>query len=253
MIRNQISNTIHSQYVEASVELFMEYYCELLFDDIPEADMKAAASAFPGELDTRCRKLIQKELNRQRRKEGWKSVCKGLRYVASLVLILLSVSSVLFFSVEAIRVPVINYYITHSKNGFLLIEGRASSSEIPHTMIDIADPLAGLLPQGYQLILHEENSFREFTAIYENASGKQVFVSARSVEEISGIDTQDADHIAQFQIFNCHAVLVEEKEIARLMWVHEEYGCTFTLVRNDSSIDIVKLAETLISCFDESM
>ena len=113
MDNRKIDQDVYERYVDATVALFMEYYSAERAEDMHNelSGNEKIEVELPAELDNRCRTLIKKEHARRKRKEHMKTAMKGLRFVACFAVIVLALASVLFVSVEAIRVPIINYYI----------------------------------------------------------------------------------------------------------------------------------------------
>ena len=124
MSKRSIDKQIYEQYVDATVALFMEHYAVALGDATMQT--KAPELSCSETLDLRCMTAIRKECAKLRRKEAWKSTKRVLRSAAVLLIALLSLSSVLFMTVEAFRVPVINFFIE---------EGTASGQSPARTMM----------------------------------------------------------------------------------------------------------------------
>ena len=106
----KIDQTVYEKYVDATVEFFMECYSGTLSSAIQEElkDGENQDVVFPKELDKRCQTLIKKECAKQRMKQTAKNVIKGLRYAAIFAVVMLSFTSLLFMTVEAVRIPIIN-------------------------------------------------------------------------------------------------------------------------------------------------
>lgn len=245
-----INKEVYDRYVDATVALFMEYYATMLSGSI-HTEMSANGKtdiAFPAELDSRCRALIKKEIIHQRRKQYLRATMKTLRYVAIFAVTLLSLSSFLFMTVEAFRVPIINYYM-EQKDGYWEIFGQTESNqEMDNGTIDVSDPLAGLIPEEYELVLLEGESIVPLTAIYEEANGKQLFFSTESVTSVIGIDSEGAQVSEKFQLCGCDAVLVVEDSDVNLVWVERDIGIVFTIHAQGMPADtIIGIAEEIIT------
>ena len=250
---NQNSNRddVYEQYVDASVALFMKYYCDTLYEDVTDKNACTeddTDAAFPAELDARCRTLIKKAVKRQRLRKKARYTGKVLRHICSFVVICMALASFLFVTVEAVRVPIINYYIEHSENNVLEIGSDDTYAEHPlNNEFDISDPLSGLIPDDYVLVTHEGDALYNFTTIYENPNNGRIFISGRPLTNVRDIDLQDAENVQRFQIYNCNAIMAEENNTTRLVWIHEEISTTFTLlITDDSNLDAVYIADQVI-------
>lgn len=251
MNKRTIDKDVYERYVDATVALFMEYYSVVSLPESIQAELTNQENQnviFPTELDQRCRQLIKKELARHRWKQYAKNISKGLRYVAACVIAVLSLASFLFMTVEAVRVPIINYYIEQYGDHWEIFSQANSDSEISEVKIDVEDPLANLIPKDYKLTVLEGDSINEMMAIYENAIGERVSFSAVPGDHWIAIDSENAEMSQQCEICGYDAIYVIKDGSASLTWVHEELTTVFTVIVDDSSdLDIVSIVEQIIN------
>ena len=162
--------------------------------------------------------------------------------------LLLFLISFLFITVDAVRVPIINYYIEHNENNFLKVGSKNHSTDDPWSnSFEISDPLNGFIPDDYVPTTQEGDSISNFTTIYRNSHNSSIFISGQPLSDVTDIDLEDADNIQRFQIYNCNAIMVEEENAIRLVWIHEESSTTFTLIIvGDSGVDAVEIADDLL-------
>lgn len=251
MDRRKIDQNIHDHCLDACVALFMEYYCVALSENIrKELDViQIEASDFPNELDMRCRTAIKKEYALRRRRKHVQSFAKGLRYVAGVCIVLLALGSVLFMSVEAIRVPIINYYISLNEK-YLEIGPLSSINTNSTDTIDWNDPLKGLIPPEYTLTMQEKNSLGNVVAIYQNTNGDRVHFRTSSINSIKRIDTEGAETIEQWQYLERNIILVIEENIITITWRDEQIGKTFTVIASAlKKAEAIDITEKLILLF----
>ena len=99
---------IYDQFAEAAAALIMRQYAAAAGKTVMKTTPEQKTS---DALDAKCHKQIKKNL----RKQQIKIVAKtGLRYtkrVAMVVLMLFGIVGILFTTVEAVRVPIINFFI----------------------------------------------------------------------------------------------------------------------------------------------
>lgn len=249
MDKYTIDNDIYERYVEATVALFMEYYSVVSLPESIHAELDGINHEdfnFPTELDHRCRQLIRKELSRYRRKQYLKNISKGFRYVAACLVAVLALTSFLFMTVEAIRIPIINYYIENVDGHWEIYGQENSEAQNSNDAIDVQNPLSGLIPEEYQLTILEGDSLTNLTAIYENAAGKRVYFSGMSGDSWVAIDSENAQFSQKCQIGGCDAVLVVKEGIS-LTWIHEESSIILSLFADNlTKTDVVSIAEYLI-------
>lgn len=210
-MNNRTGNSeVYEQYVDATVALFMEQYSEASLSDEIHRELNDPENQnvdFPETLDARCRQLIKKECSRYYRKQFMKTVTKGLRYVAIFAVATLSLFSLLFMTVDAIRIPIMNFYIEHF-DGHWEIAGKDDSDLFTDdAYIDVSDPLAGLIPKDYQLLVLEGESLSELTAIYENAKGNRIFFLSMPGTSWVSVDSEEAELSKKIRIHEYDAIL----------------------------------------------
>ena len=252
MDKRKIDQDVYERYVDASVALFMECYCATLSEDIHRQvdQVQADDLAFPAALDDRCRSAIKKEYAVRKRKQSLKSIAKGLRYAASFAVVLLALASVLFISVEAIRVPIINYYIAQSDQ---YVEFTSRQQEAPDGLANInaEDPLAGLLPEQYSLILLDDELPEQIVAIYKSSVNNCISFSMYPGNAVVRVDTEDAQTVSKMQICGCTGVLVLKDGKITVAWGYESDEKTFMLSSSSlTETELISLAETFMQSID---
>ena len=240
-----IDNDVYERYIDATVALFMEYYSVVFLPESihMELDDEHNEFTFPTELDNRCRLLIRRECTRYRLKRNIKSITKGLQYVAVFAVAILSLFSLLFMTVEAVRIPIINYYIEQF-DGHWEISGQETSEAQPNNDgIDIQNPLHGLIPNEYQLTILEGDSLADLTAIYENAEGKWICLSGMPGDSWVAVDSENAQLSQRCQINGYDALLVV-KDGVNLTWIYEETSIIFSVFADDlTETEVISIAE----------
>lgn len=245
MDKRKIDQDVYERYVDASVALFMECYCATLSEDIHRQvdQVQADDLAFPAALDVRCRSAIKKEYAVRKRKQSLKSIAKGLRYAASFAVVLLALASVLFISVEAIRVPIINYYIAQSDQ---YVEFTSRQQEAPDGLANInaEDPLAGLLPEGYELASIDIMSPNHCMAIYKSSDNKSISFSIYPSETVVRIDSENSQTVKEIQVCGLNGILIVKDGRRTITWGFENDPKTFMLSSSElPEIELINLAE----------
>lgn len=245
MDKRKIDQDVYERYVDASVALFMECYCATLSEDIRRQvdQVQADDLAFPAALDDRCRSAIKKEYAVRKRKQSLKSIAKGLRYAASFAIVLLALASVLFISVEAIRVPIINYYIAQSDQ---YVEFTSRQQEAPDGLANInaEDPLAGLLPEGYELTKLENNLPKSIQAIYKNFDNDNISFFMKSSDAVVRMDSENTQMVKEIQVSGYAGLLIVKDGRTTVAWGYENEAKTFMLTSLElSETELINLAE----------
>ena len=233
MSKRNIDKQVYEQYVDATVALFMEHYTAALTDAVLAEESDPATGS--ESMDRRCMEMIRKECAKQRRKEVWKGTKKILQSAAVIVVALLSLSSILFMTVEAFRVPVINFFIEQG-DGFWAITGRNSDDPIdPATSdeFDPNDPLAGLLPEGYEIDVIRENSEQGRRIHYKNSSGNKLQFWWRPNISDMTINSEYATFSKECRVAACDGAFVLRDGMAQLLWISKD-DCISYMLSSDT-------------------
>ena len=128
---------------EAIVAAFMDQYAQALDAGIDRKIEECAGDAFPEELDKRCRALIEQANRKAKNKKRIKSALRVLRSAAVVAVVLVGLFSVLFVSVEAFRIPILNFFIEKTDR-YWEITATPKEAFIP-IGYDPEDPLGGII------------------------------------------------------------------------------------------------------------
>ena len=252
MNNKTIDATVYEQYEEASVALFMECYSATLLEDIRTdlGETEQAGLAFPDALDARCRALLRKAERRRKRKTFLGATKKVLHIAAIFVVAMLCLASLLFTTVEAFRETVIKFYIEQSGDlweiGSITNNGKKTESNgVSHT-----DPLAGLLPEGYELIYSKGTSFKKFATVYKKSAGEEIHFSGAPGTTFATIDAEDAQVSREFILDDYRGIYVEKGVLTQVAWVDESRETIFMLTATSlSEHEILGIAEKFVEKF----
>lgn len=232
---------LYDQFAEAATALIMRQYATSAGRTVMKTAPMQKTSE---ELDERCRKQIKRNLRKQQMKVVAKMALRYTKRVAMFIVMLFGIVGILFTTVEAVRVPIINFFI-EQKDGYLEIsgtEGEKKPSEERETTAK--NPLDGLLPEGYELVIYEENSVGGSYAKYENATGKYVLYSVSPSTTVLNIDSEEAD-IEYLTIYAYEAALIV-KEDHQLVWINSNSESSHCLEADALTRDqIIELAKNI--------
>lgn len=241
-MRNRLnSEEIYDQYIDATAALLMDRYAAAMQESM-EAEKDEAE--IPEELDRKCRKLIRKKLAGKRFRYVLRKLLRMTGAAAMIVVLLFGAVGILFTTVEAVRVPIINFFI-EQKDGYLEIGGRGDAASAS-VAADENDPLAGLLPEGYEIVLYDVSASGNITALYENSRGDAILLDICPGQSVLQIDTEHASASETLQIGAWEAILVE-KEGYQLAWLDSDsdllYHLAATALTREEIIDLAKNIE----------
>ena len=243
MSRRNIDKQVYEQYVDATVALFMEHYTAVLTDTILEK--KSASVSCSETLDRRCMEAIRKESAKQRHREIWQGTKKVLRSAAVILVALLSLSSILFMTVEAFRVPVINFFIEQG-DGFWVISGKSEDNSV-NSDFDPNDPLAGLLPEGYEVTATEGDTRNVKRYYYQNYNDEKITLwFLENIVDMT-VDSEDASKSEKCYVAHYEGILVTKDGFVQLAWFDQLSQKSYLLSSNTLDGDaLLRIAEQMM-------
>lgn len=211
-------------YDDAVFALLMDKYAESegsrLQKEFEDAMASGEVLEVPTDLDQKCRKIIYHNFSKQRRKRQTQKVLQFTCKVAVFILIFLGLSLTTVLSVEALRIPFLNYFIKHQE--------KYSSISVPNSSyteyIDNTNPLGTLLPSDYQILYVDDDDMNSEYTIYQNSDGDIVRFYAMVVDGEYSFDTEDATH-TMINLLDYNALLISENGY-EILWMN---GDTSTL------------------------
>lgn len=250
MDKRKISQDVYDRYVDATVALFMEYYCVALSEDIHKeiVEKQAEDKAFPDALDARCRAAIKKEVAARKRRKCFKSIVKGLRYVATVAIVLLALTSVLFVTVEAVRAPIIKYYIELGKEYVEISQRDDTEMDMNKEAtqgIDWRDPLAQFIPAGYVLSVQDVDTEGTVLAIYDNPqNGSSILFTAVSIGGVARVDAENAKEVRKILICGYEGILINKNGVIAITWGDDILQKTYSITASKlTESEVVEIAE----------
>lgn len=243
MSKRSIDKHVYEQYVDAAVALFMEHYTASLTDTV--LAQECGPATYPESLDHRCMKAIRKECAKHQRMEIGKGAKKVFKSAAVILIALLSMSSILFMTVEAFRIPVINFFIEQG-DGFWVITGK-SEDESANSDFDPNDPLAGLLPEGYEVTATEGDKRNVKRYYYQNYNdGKITLWFLENIVDMT-VDSEDASKSEKCYVAHYEGILVTKDGFVQLAWFDQLSQKSYLLSSNTLDGDaLLRIAEQMM-------
>lgn len=202
----------------------------------------------PEELDKKCRELIKKEVKRQRYKQIAKKAGRFTCAAMLTVVMLFGVVGILFTTVEAVRAPIIRFFIAQKEDH---LEITDSGEEIDtRTLTNTADfsemnaRLAKLLPEGYVQTDENVSSMGNTMATYVNPEGDRIVFCANSYQGILHFDAENTNSAESITI-GTHTAILVEKDGYRLEWLDANEGILYQITSNSlSREDVIRIANS---------
>lgn len=256
-MNNKNTENVQEQYENALVALIMDEYTEaegaMLLKEFKEADEKGEVPDVPADLDAACRKKIHSHFAKQRSEKTLRCVVKTVAKSAAMLLVVLGFASVLIFSVEAFRVPVINFFLEQHEHFSVIGHGGSDEPqrETNEHQGNNDVPLAGLVPNEYLLKKYVPKENGTYYVSYENGTGERVVCQCNPGYGLSSYDTEDIE-IEPVKVKDCEGVLIRKDGI-KMIWYVSEEDRTYQIKATNLELDIIwQMAETIIEQGDDN-
>ena len=214
------------QYDDAAFALLMDEYAEeegaRLRKEFEEAKAAGEVCETPNSLDEKCLRLIRRHSRKKRAarmiSNSMKSVCKA----AVIAMVILGVFSGLVLSVDALRVPVLNYLVSHTEILSLIQFDEPDRTE------QAVDSVDDLMPDGYSKVYSEVVDGLP-SIMYTNNLGGTVLFDATRTEGTYIFDSEDAI-VKEIAFLDFPAVYISKDSRLQLLWFDEDALVTMSCV-----------------------
>lgn len=244
MANPKISEETREKLEDAAVSVFMEQYAKALDAGMNKELEACVEDAFPPELEKRCRALIQKEYAKERCRKRRKNALRVLRSAAVVAVALLSLSSLLFVTVEAFRLPVMNFFVQKTEQ-YWQLSGQQDTDTILEAF-NPEDPLGGIIPDEFELT-SVIGSWEEGYIYIDYVKEENTTISFMATQSGNNVqvDTEDAT-VKPYNVLGHDTIKSVEGECVRITWLDEENAKILTLYATNVSENMVELyAETV--------
>lgn len=240
--------TARENLEEAIVVAFMERYAQALDAGIDRKMEECADDGFPEELDRRCRALIAQESKKIQNQKRRKSVLRVLRSAAVVVLVMLSLCSVLFVSVEAFRIPVMNFFIEKTDR-YWEITAVPKEDFIP-VGYDPEDPLGGIIGSFTLTSLTGSVESGDLLAIYN--LGDDIELALFAEFSFGNIQLGGEDYtVTEITVAGHTGQMYAEGDTVSLTWLDENIDRIFVIcTENFTEEAVMQVAEEFAGYFD---
>lgn len=235
MMKDERRQRLLDQYEDAALQLLMDEYAEAegerLLKEFEEADRRGEVEDIPEELDQKCRQIIHRSFTAKKRKDRAASIGKMLGKVAVVVLLLTGFSTTLVLSVEAFRIPILNYLIKHEVrfSSLLFLDEEEELQENPLESIDVED----CVPDEYVLVDKVINGDGGAFYLFKNENKEYISVQITPSLGMINYDAEDAQQIP-VEVNDNQAILIVG-DVLRIIWFDPENNLVFDITANGLS------------------
>ena len=234
---DQRKDQLIQQYEEAALGLLMEEYANaqggLLLEKF-RTEAEQGDMTMPGELDAKCEKLISRAYGKTRCRRALAGIARTVGKVAVVAVALLGLASVTILSVEAWRVPVLNFFIDKGE-GYGFVNVGYYNPALKKQFEQILDKVCGAVPQGYEIISNPRVDEAALLIQMENKEGKLLTVEAVSESSSIKVDTEDAE-VVEMDLNGRQGYFVA-KDGAYIIWLDEGQHLVYSVYAQDLQPD----------------
>lgn len=223
---------IETDFADAALALLMDWSAEDEGDWLWE-EYCTDEQQMPPELDTRCRSLIQTHTKKIQQKTKFLSCLKAAGQTAACLGIILFLTVSLITSVEALRVPVLNFFLKHSPRATTILF-QQPPQESP--LEELQGILKFYVPEGYTLELeqiHRDEYYsppvvRSIFLAFQDQDDNLLTIQVCPAEGTWNVDTEDAS-VTKMMLEDQQAVLIEKSPEISVFWLNKTQGLLYSV------------------------
>ena len=221
------------EFEEATIMLLMDEYAEAegeaLWHEYEKSVEAGEVPDVPEALDKKCRKIIDSSFSKQRRIRALIHTSRAITRFAACLCIILGMTTITILSVDALRIPLLNYFmeISSKYTSFSFDESDTTTDIHNH----ILERVAGApISEGYQLISQNKYDDGTISFLYQNENRALITLEVRPSQGKLYYDTEDA--ITTDTDLCGHKAVFIEKDGYRVIWNDERSNLTYDLFSN---------------------
>lgn len=233
-----MDNEIQDKYMDAVLAMLMDEYAEAEAEVLLQKSKEEISEEdVPEELDQKCQALIRRKFAQKRRRHALKVVGNISRRVAVFAIVLLGAFSALFLTVDAVRTPVINFYLKNIGNHSVLIIGSSEQQTKQEIVGDgfagmLVNGLAELLPPGYSLTEGHFDKNGIGFAYFTDKGTSEINLNITKGDSIFAVDTEDYDRCEILPLAGSEGYYIEKEDRKTVVWMSSAQDRILSLVSN---------------------
>lgn len=218
------------EYEEITMELLMDEYAEAegeaLWKEFQASEEKGEVPDIPDDLDQKCRNTIRSATAKINRRAHFAHGLRTLSKVAVFTLVLFGVCSTLVLSVDALRIPVLNFFLRSSER-YTVVALDEKNQAIQKEIENIRNGIGFFIPDDYNLVSEDISEHGSLHLVYQDSDDGIISLSVTPGSGQHVMDTEDAD--SQKMKINELDALFVEKDGLYVVWVNPENGLSYNL------------------------
>ena len=246
-MNEQKKQKLLEQYDDAAFALLMDEYAEeegaRLMAEFEAAQAAGQVPEMPQELDKQCRRMIRRDSAQKRRRQTAHRFGKTAVKAAVAVLVFIGLMTTVVMSVDALRVPVLNF-IVEQYDGFSSFDNGDKYQPTPS-----ADPLAVLLPDEYVQIFHNVSSQGYIASAYATPEGATFELMSFAYDSSGVFDTANSTYSTIF-LTSVEAHLFEGNDL-QVLWTSLDGSTIYHVKATDMDKEVfIQICCDLVSNFE---
>lgn len=227
-MRDDRKELLTEQYEEAWFSLMLDQYAEEEGNRLLEEYRQAGAEPVPQELDKKCRAAIRKVFKNHDRKQRLRSTASRAGRAAVIGLVTLSLFATMIMSVDALRIPTINFFITQYENFTTITKPNYTNRPNPDGTLNDGSPLSGILPNTFELFNERTSPGGSILVSYMGPEDKSVSFMRSTLNGALNIDTEGAQ-CSPITVLGHDGQLVIKGSMISIYWIDLAQNYTFRI------------------------
>lgn len=221
------------EYEEITMELLMDEYAEaegeMLWNEFQAAEEDGEVPDIPDDLDQKCRNVIRSASTKINRRVRFTQGLRALGKVAVFTLVLFGVCSTLVLSVDALRIPVLNFFLRDSDR-YTVVALDEQNQSIQEELENIRNGIGFLIPKDFDLVTEDISEHGSLQLIYQNENDGIITLSVTPASGQVIIDTESTN-MEKVKINEIDAFYTE-KDGFHIVWMNPEKCLSYDLYAN---------------------
>jgi len=239
IMRKQQGNESNDRILEAFYAGIGKAHIDNIVNDLEKRKDEIEAVEVPESLDKWFYDYIEKMKKAEKRKKLFSNLKQVSKRAAIIILVLIAAMSTLMFTVEAVRVRVLNFFIERNEKYTEVRIDEEKGVMTPNLDWD-SYYSPGYLPEGY---FFESSKVIGSSKVlkYTNEENQIIFTQANNGTDIQ-LDTEDAV-VEEVSLDGNEGMIITEGDKVILFWYNEE--ASFTIIGHEDKEEILKIAESV--------
>lgn len=227
-MRDDRKEMLTEQYEEAWFDLMLDQYAEEEGNRLLEEYRQAAPATVSPELDRKCREAAQKVFKYHDRKLSLRSTARRAGRAAVICLVTLGLCATMVMSVDAMRIPTLEFFTKQYEKFTTITKPNDPQWPIPENMLNDGSPLAGVIPNTFELLNNNEAPNGTILVSYKGPDAQFISFSRSTLNGTLNLDTEGAQ-CKPTKVLDFDGQVVIKGEKITIYWIDPVQEYTFRI------------------------